>query len=140
MVRILIILLFVPIALFCQVDSLNNNSDIEIVFTLESWPEYEGNLMDFVKSQINYPKSAIQDSIEGIVYISLWVDENGNTSDHKIVKGIRNDINEEALRVARLIKFAKPAYQRGKPIRVNYIVRIEFKIEDSKMILKRKKR
>lgn len=56
--------------------------------------------------------------------------------NHEIIKGIREDLNNEALRVAKLINFDRPAMQRGKPIKVKYTVPVEFKLE-KKTILKK---
>ncbi len=97
----------------------------------EIMPQYKGgmNKMEiFIDSLLSYPKTAIKDSIEGEVYISFIVDTTGKTINHKIVKGVRNDLNQEALRVAKLIHFFKPAYQRGKPVAVEYNIKISFKI------------
>ncbi|HOW20834.1 MAG TPA: energy transducer TonB, partial [Tenuifilaceae bacterium] len=50
----------------------------------------------------------------------------GLTINHKVAKGIREDLNNEALRVAKLIKFDRPALQKGRPIEVEYTVPIVF--------------
>jgi len=62
-------------------------------------------------------------------FISFWIDTIGVTGNHEIIEGIRKDLNNEALRVAKLINFDRPAIQRGKPIKVKYTVPVEFKLE-----------
>ncbi|MDZ4204652.1 MAG: energy transducer TonB [Bacteroidales bacterium] len=135
MVRRIIFALSVFYTLFsipalCQIDSTYID-DIELILIVESFPEYKGGTEAFskmIKTNLIYPQSALMDSIEGRVYVQFWVETNGNTINHIVVRGIRKDLDEEALRVARLIKFDKPAMQRGKPIKVRYNLPIVFKL------------
>ena len=100
----------------------------ELIMAVEKAPIYNGDLMDFVNKQINYPQSAKIDSVEGTVFVEFFIDTAGNTFDHFIVKGIRDDLDNEALRVTRLIKFDFPAMQREKPITVMYIIPVKFEL------------
>ena len=98
----------------------------------ESMPIFRGDLSEFIESNIIYPPSALNDSIDGKIFVSFYVDTMGNTINHKIVNEIRNDLNEEALRVTRLIKFEKPAMQNGKPTMVKYTIPVEFNLSNVK--------
>ncbi len=98
------------------------------IIIVEDMPVFKGNLNEFVQNNLRHPESAKSDSVYGLVFVSFWVDTIGNTINHIIIRGIRQDLDEEALRVARLIKFDKPAMQRGKPIRVKYNLPVEFKL------------
>ena len=55
----------------------------------------------------------------------------GFTFGHKVIKGVREDLDNEALRVTTLIKFERPAFQRGKPIEVKYTVPVVFNLGDT---------
>lgn len=88
------------------------------------------DITKFIADNLNYPESAKKDKIEGSVYVSFWIDTLGYTFEHKITKGVRIDLNEEALRVARLIRFDKPAMNRGKPIEIMYGIPIKFKLNN----------
>ncbi len=92
----------------------------------EEMPVFKGNLSEFIQNKIQYPESAKSDSIQGRVFVSFWVDTTGVTINHHIVKGIRVDLDNEALRITKLIVFDKPAMQRGKPIKIKYTMPIEF--------------
>lgn len=105
----------------------------------ESMPIFRGNILDFIETNIIYPPSALNDSIEGKIFVSFYVDTLGNTINHKIVNEIRNDLNEEALRVTRLIKFDKPAMLNGKPTEVKYILPVEFRLSTIKKNYKTQK-
>ncbi len=117
-----------------------NDSIHELGFVIETNPEYEGGeneLLKLFNDSINYPVKAIEDSIEGIVFVEFWIDTNGITTNHRIIKGIREDLDHEALRVAKLIKYKKPAMQRGKPIMVRYTIPIDFRIPDNRKRIRR---
>lgn len=48
---------------------------------------------------------------------------------YEILKGgIREDLNQEALRVTWLIKFEAPAFQKDKPIITRYVVPVDFRL------------
>lgn len=127
---------FINVMVFCAIFSLAYGqtkdtlvNDEWLVMYIENPPVHKGNLITFIQEQVNYPETAKIDSIEGKVFVSFWIDTIGNTVENKVVKGIREDVNNEALRVASLIKFEKPAMQGGKPIRVPYTVPIVFKLD-----------
>jgi TonB family protein len=129
------------IILFFFITLLTFSQDVNYFegFSVESMPVFRGNLEKFIKNQIEYPVSALKDSIEGKVFVSFWVDTLGNTTEHTIVSGIREDLNNEALRVTKLIKFKKAAMQKGKPIKVKYILKVEFKLPNRKILVPKKK-
>ena len=95
------------------------------------------SLLNFIKNNLKLPDSALKEGIEGTVYVQFWIDVDGQTKEHEIIKGVREDIDEEALRVVRLIKFEKPAMQRGKPIKVQYIVPVNFNYNEKVSFKKR---
>lgn len=106
-------------------DSIQNLS----ITYVEEPPLFDGELLDFIQEEMKYPLSAIKDSIEGTVIISYIVDTLGHTINHKIIRGVRKDVDLEALRIAKLIKYARPALQRGNPIRVPMTVPFSFKLD-----------
>lgn len=136
------IILYISYFLFIHTISFSQaNDSLFIVFgEIEESPKYKNSysgLLQFIETNIQYPIKALEDSIEGIVYVSFIVDTNGSTSDHKILKGIREDIDNEALRVIKLLIFEKPATLRGKPIKYEYLMPINF-IINNKIDFKKK--
>ena len=91
-----------------------------------SSPVFKGDLASFIKERLKYPVMESSTFLEGTVVISYWVDTSGNTIFHKVIRGLAKDYDEEALRVARLIRYEKPAIRYGKPIIVRRIVPIKF--------------
>jgi TonB family protein len=95
-------------------------------FNAEALPLYKGELREFVQNSIVYPQRALQDTIEGKVFVTFIVDTLGITMNHCIAKGVRDDLDQEALRIARLIKYEKPAMRKGKPIYFEITIPIVF--------------
>lgn len=132
------------ICLFCgiQVFSQNENDSIEEISGtfVENAPQFrEGDdswqvLMDFINRYLRYPASAMEDMVEGRVIVQFWIDTSGNTDNHKVVRGIRDDLDNEALRVARLLNFEVPALIRGEPIRTMFILPFTFDLKRAKSI------
>lgn len=122
-------LFFVILTILLQINIFGQN-EAELIVVVETPPVFDGDLEDFINKNIEYPLSAIQDSIEGVVFVSFYIDTLGYTFNHHIQKGVRADLNEEALRVTKLVKFVSAAKQRGKAIIVNYIVPVRFSLNN----------
>jgi len=127
-INFLVIVIFIATNGLAQRDSLAKCEDFVGIITCESMPVFSGDLALFIKENILYPQTALTDSVEGKVFVSFWVDTLGNTVDHILVSGKRDDLNKEALRVTKLIKFEKPAMQQGKPIKIKYTIPVKFRI------------
>jgi TonB family protein len=121
-------------AIICQFSFTQNDKkkktfdDCVSIIAIESMPIFDGDLYAFIKKNMVYPKKALDEKVEGRVLVSFWVDSTGKTIDHEIVKGVRDDLNQEALRIVRLLVFSKPGMQNGKPVKVKYTIKVEFKL------------
>jgi protein TonB len=104
----------------------DDNEEDGIMTIAEQFPVFNGDLKEFIRNEIVCPESAKKDSIEGVVYVSFLIDTVGFTFNHEVVRGIREDVDNEAIRVAKLIKFEKPAFNKGKPVIVSYTVPMKF--------------
>ena len=108
---------------------LKDGSD-DLVLCLQNMPvHFRGSLREVITSNLSYPRSAVLDSLEGTVYIAFIVDTNGITKNHCVLRGVRFDLDQETLRVIRLIKFDKPAMQApGRPVSVLYFCPVKFSL------------
>ncbi|TCO07753.1 energy transducer TonB [Natronoflexus pectinivorans] len=131
MVRFYMLTIFFALAAFVNAQTLDT-AKVEMIAFIEEAPFFNGNLKEFIQGELVYPLSAKKDTIEGTVVISFKIDTLGLTVNHKVVKGIREDLNNEALRVAKLIKFDRPALQKGRPIEVEYTVPVVFDLRHLK--------
>lgn len=94
---------------------------------VEEMPEPIGGIQA-IQSKIKYPEIAKRAGVEGKVYVLAFVDESGNVTDAKIIKGLGAGCDEEALNAVKQTKF-KPGKQRGKPVRVQVSIPIVFKLQ-----------
>ena len=107
--------------------------EIETVWSgvLESKPEplngYKA-FYEFIGKNLKYPRRARQVGVEGKVFIQFKIDEFGNITEPKIVRGIGMGCDEEALRVIKMLPPWKPGKQRGKAVRVMMVLPLTFKL------------
>lgn len=104
-----------------------NNNDIFIV--VEEQPQPEGGMTAFYKylsKNIQYPRQARRQGIEGKVFVQFVVGKDGKFTDLKILKGIGGGCDEEALRVLKNAPAWNPGKQRGQPVRVQMSIPISF--------------
>ncbi len=86
-------------------------------------------LKKFFKERLTYPQSAIEDSIEGRVFLTFVIETDGRVSNVRVIRGVRDDLDSECIRVAKLMpKWAVPAKQNGKPVRIGYSTPITFSL------------
>lgn len=106
---------------------------VEQIFeVVEEQPAPEGGMEAFYKfvgKELRYPAQANRMGVEGRVFVQFVVDEKGNVSDVKAVKGIGAGCDEEAVRVIKLTKW-NPGKQRGRPVKVRMIMPVMFKLSN----------
>lgn len=94
---------------------------------VEEMPEPIGGIAA-IQSKIVYPEIAKRAGVEGKVYVLAFVDEGGNVTKVEIAKGLGAGLDEAAMGAVRLTKF-KPGKQRGKPVKVQVMIPIVFRLQ-----------
>ena len=84
--------------------------------------------MDFLRSNVRYPDGAARKRIEGIVYVQFMVYEDGKIGDIQVVGPVDKELDEEAVRVCKLLPDFTPAMLKGKPVSEPFILAITFEI------------
>ncbi len=77
----------------------------------------------------SYPRPARIQGVEGVVKISLVVDENGNPTRIRVTKGIGHGCDEAALRAVGNYRFY-PGIIDGRPVKVRVVVPVRFSLND----------
>jgi TonB family protein len=99
------------------------------VILADEQPAFPGGVeayRSFLQKNVQYPEAAKAKNISGDVFVSFVVDEAGRLLDAEVVKGVGYGLNEEALRLVRLMPWWTPAHLAGKPVRVPATLRIRF--------------
>jgi TonB family protein len=103
---------------------------------IEQMPAYTDGqeaLFKQLGSTLHYPTSAKQDSLEGTVFLSYLVTKAGKVTDVKVAKGVRDDVDAEAIRAFRAISGKwNPGLKDGKPQAVKMTLPIAFKLSEGK--------
>ena len=104
----------------------------EIFDVVEEQPEYPGGLQElygFVSKNFNYPDMAKAANVQGKVYVSFVVDKDGTIDDVKVLRGLGSGLDEEAVRVVKMMPKWKAGKQRGKEVKVRYNLPIVCKLQ-----------
>jgi protein TonB len=128
------LLLFFPFLLSAQ-ESKNIEPQIEessIYTIVEVMPMFQGgntSLAEYLSKQIRYPKSAAKANIQGVVYASFVVNQEGKINDITILRSPDDALSEEAMRVLQKMPNWIPGMQNGKTVNVKYNLPIRFKLD-----------
>ncbi len=94
-------------------------------------PRYPGGekaMRRHIAENFIIPKYAYENDISGKIIVSFKIKENGVISDVNVVKKVCPPCDREAIRVVKRMKRWKPGYSRGKKVRVNYLIPIQFNL------------
>lgn len=93
------------------------------LFQVDVQPEYPGGvkaLMDYIDSNLIYPADAMENGIDGRVFVRFTVLKNGETTDFKILRGLSPSIDREVIRVLKGMKKWQPALLKNEPVDVYF--------------------
>lgn len=124
--------LIAPQFIFSQQDSTNKTEEVIFDGIAETMPEYPGGqaaMLKFIVKNIEYPTIAQENRVAGKVYVRFVVNKDGSISDVKSVRGISPELNQEAIRVIKMMPKWKPGTQRGEPVRVTFTLPINFTLK-----------
>lgn len=93
-----------------------------------SFPGGEEKMKEFITKNLNYPKKALENSIQGVVYVSFEIDKKGKVGKVKVLRGIGSDCDEEAIRVIKMMPDWIPAISSGKAVSSLFTIPITFKL------------
>lgn len=103
-----------------------------VYFSVEEAPSFPGgmaNIGKYIGKNLKYPTQARDAGIQGRVIVSFIVEKDGSVTDVKVLQGIGNGCDEEAIRVIKLMPPWTPGKQNGKPVRVQYNLPIAFRLD-----------
>lgn len=103
------------------------------IYTLvDEMPVYPGGdaaRTTFLKENLRYPVQAVENGVQGIVYIGFVVKSDGQLSEINVLRGIGGGCEQEAIRVIKKMPHWIPGKQNGKTVDVFLTLPIIFKLE-----------
>ena len=82
----------------------------------------------YLKSNLKYPERPRTNNIQGQIFVEFVVEKDGTISHVKILAGVDPELDQEAMRVVKLMPKWKPGEQLGKPVRCLFNIPIKFTI------------
>lgn len=109
-------------------DINDNPANLRIV---QDTPKPVGGWVAFMKwltKTLRYPPTAKAQKVQGTVLLTFIIDAEGNVGDVQVKKSVDPSLDQEALRVGKMIRKWEPAMKNGKPVRAMIGIPIVFKL------------
>jgi TonB family protein len=94
-------------------------------------PQFPGGqeaMASFIKQNVKYPIKAKEEGVQGIVHVQMNVMKDGSLSNVIVKKGVRDDIDSEAVRVIKAMPKWIPGKSKGKTIQAEVTIPVRFKL------------
>ncbi len=142
-INLLLFLSLLSCALFSQaVDSTikgkqtlpTDTGDIiyQFVEEMATFPGGDKAMYDHFAKNTVYPALAKEKNIQGTVFVQFVVEKDGTITNISIKQSTAPECNEAALTVVRSMPRWNPGKQRGKPIRLMYVLPVKFQLDSGK--------
>ena len=103
----------------------------DIYSIVEEMPEYPGGnqaMMTYLGNNIVYPESCKAEGVEGIVFLSFVIDEEGKLKDLEVLRSPDDRLSKNAMEVVKKMPKWTSGKQDGKPVKVQYNLPISYKL------------
>lgn len=97
----------------------------------DEMPQFEGGeseMFKYLSKNMKYPKVDLQLERQGTVFVEFVVGKNGEITEVKILRGVSETIDAEAIRVIQSMPNWLPGKQKGRAVKVRYKMPLTFKI------------
>jgi protein TonB len=95
--------------------------------TMPAFPGGTAAQVAFLREKLKYPDEALRKGVAGKVLVQFVVDERGHLLDPQVVRGLGAGLDEEALRLVRIMPWWTPGLVGGKPVKVQVTLPIVFR-------------
>ena len=100
---------------------------------VEQMPQLPGGggsaaVVSAIQSKVVYPAQAIQQQLQGRVFVNFTVGADGLVHDTKVVKGLGAGCDEAVLAAVQQLPRFIPGKQAGRPVSVSFTVPVTFRL------------
>lgn len=110
-------------------DETTDDSLYTFVANAPDFPGGMKSLNKWLSRNLKYPNAAQEMNLQGKVYVNFEIAKDGTVKNVKVARGVAALLDEEAVRVVSAMPKWKPGYQNGKPVRVSYIIPVNFQLQ-----------
>lgn len=107
-------------------NSIENPETVDRPAMFKSGDKYYIEFRNFISRNLKYPMEFAEASISGKVFVQFCIDKDGNLVNERVVKGIHELLDKEALRVIGLKRKWIPAIQHNRPKEAEFTIPIVF--------------
>lgn len=114
------------------VDEEEEEEEQQIFTVVENDPEFPGGmeaLYKYLAQNIKYPQLARDNNITGRVYVTFVVERDGSITGCRVLRDIGGGCGQEAIRVVKSMPKWTPGKQRGKAVRVQFNLPVNFNLQ-----------
>ncbi len=86
-------------------------------------------LYDYFEEKLQYPETAKTDGVEGAVLLEFEIDQEGAARQVSVLQGVREDIDQEAIRLIRQMPQWQPAQLNGEPMTSKQTLSLTFQLD-----------
>ena len=115
-----------------KIEEEQDEEEVKIFTVVENDPEFPGGmeaLYKYLAENIKYPQLARDNGITGKVYVTFVVERDGSIANPKILRDIGGGCGQEAIRVVKSMPKWTPGKQRGKAVRVQFNLPVNFNLK-----------
>ncbi len=139
-----LLLLLIVTTTTAEAQVLERKIKSDTIYTIiEQMPEYPGGMAamyKFINGTIIYPRTAIDNAIEGKVIVQFIVCSDGSVCNARAIGVPDSSLRQEAIRVLSLMPKWNAGMQNGKKVSTQYSLPINFKFADNENIDKTNKK
>ncbi len=104
------------------------------VYVAEEMPTFQGGdlnvFRNWVQGRLVYPRMAQENNIQGKVVLKFVIERDGTLTNIEEIASPDKSLTEEAIRVLKQSPKWSPGKQRNKPVRVFYILPIDYMLQN----------
>ena len=107
-------------------DSICDNPDVRPKYAAKDVTSF---MLDFMNKNMRYPEEAVEKKLEGTVVVQMVVEKDGTPTHFEVIRGIDPILDDETLRVAKLLPKFVPAQKDGKPVRCLFNFSVPYRLK-----------
>ncbi|MFN4947575.1 MAG: energy transducer TonB [Chryseotalea sp.] len=133
-IKITLLLITLTILTLNAQEQTNDTSktQVEVFIPVEKTAEFPGGITklytNYIDRKLKYPKDARREGIKGKVFVEFVINKDGSIDDStvKVVQGLNESCNNEAIRVIKECPNWIPATINNKPVKQKFVIPINF--------------
>ena len=95
-----------------------------------TFPGGELALLSSIAENLEYPKIAYEQEMQGTVLLRFKIDESGAVSDVRVQKSLSKECDAAAIAAVKKLPRFTPAKNQGKPVAVWFNLPVRFRIQN----------